>query len=322
MNQPLSIDQISLGQTYETTVQVDEKRIAAFAQATDDDNPIHFDDEAAAKSIFGRRVAQGMLTAGFLSGVFGTQFPGSGTIYLSQTVRFLRPVFIGDAITMRLKVLELWPEKTASGWKPPASTRTARRWSPARPWSCRRPGSPEMADPKCCTLPARASAYSCIPGRAPSRRWWRCTASPPTAAAGKPSPASWRAAAALVALDLRGRGGSDKPEHGYDLEHHCADLDGVLDDLGQERAVLMGHSLGAYISLAYAATRPQRVERLILVDGGAVLSPEQWGKVAQGIGPSLERLAQVYASVEDMLAQVRQALPAALEPGHGELLPL
>jgi 3-hydroxybutyryl-CoA dehydratase len=111
MDQALSIDQISLGQTYETTVEVDEKRIAAFAQATDDDNPIHFDDEAAAKSIFGRRVAQGMLTAGFISGVFGTQFPGSGTIYLSQTVRFLRPVFIGDAITMRLKVLELWPEK-------------------------------------------------------------------------------------------------------------------------------------------------------------------------------------------------------------------
>jgi pimeloyl-ACP methyl ester carboxylesterase len=111
----------------------------------------------------------------------------------------------------------------------------------------------------------------------------------------------------LVALDLRGRGGSDKPEHGYDLEHHCADLDGVLDDLGQPRAVLMGHSLGAYISLAYAATRPQRVERLILVDGGAVLNPEQWGKVAQGIGPSLERLAQVYASAEEMLAQVRQA---------------
>lgn len=116
-----------------------------------------------------------------------------------------------------------------------------------------------------------------------------------------------RGARRLLALDLRGRGGSDKPEHGYDMEHHCADLDGVLDSLGQPRVVLMGHSLGAYICLAYAATRPQRAERLILVDGGAVLSPEQWGKVAEGIGPSLERLAQVYASVEQMLARVRQA---------------
>ena len=62
----------------------------------------------------------------------------------------------------------------------------------------------------------------------------------------------------LVALDLRGRGGSDKPEHGYNLDNHCGDIDGVLDHLGLERAVLMGHSLGAYICLAYAATRPQR----------------------------------------------------------------
>ena len=111
MSQVNSIDNISVGQTYETTLTVDEKRIAAFAEATGDDNPIHFDDEAAAKSIFGRRVAQGMLTAGFISGVFGTQFPGSGTVYMSQTVRFQRPVFIGDDITVRLKVVELWPEK-------------------------------------------------------------------------------------------------------------------------------------------------------------------------------------------------------------------
>ncbi|MCB2228699.1 MAG: MaoC family dehydratase [Desulfarculaceae bacterium] len=111
MSQVNSIDRLSVGQIYETTLTVDEKRIAAFAEATGDDNPIHFDDEAAAKSIFGRRVAQGMLTAGFISGVFGTQFPGSGTIYMSQSVRFQRPVFIGDDITVRLEVLEMWPEK-------------------------------------------------------------------------------------------------------------------------------------------------------------------------------------------------------------------
>ena len=111
----------------------------------------------------------------------------------------------------------------------------------------------------------------------------------------------------LVALDLRGRGGSDKPAHGYDLEHHCRDIDGVLNHLGLERVVLMGHSLGAYICLAYAATRPQRTDRLILVDGGAVLSEEQWRKVGEGIGPSLERLDKVFPSFEEMMAQVRQA---------------
>ncbi len=111
MNQSLSIDQISLGQIYETQIEVDEKRIAAFAEATGDNNPIHFDDEAAAQSIFGRRVAQGMLTAGFLSGVFGTQFPGYGTVYLSQSVKFVRPVFLGDTVTLRFKVLEVVADK-------------------------------------------------------------------------------------------------------------------------------------------------------------------------------------------------------------------
>ena len=111
MNQSLTIDQISLGQVYETQFTVDHKRIAAFAEATGDDNPIHFDDEAASKSIFGRRVGQGMLTAGFLSGVFGTQFPGYGTVYLSQTVKFVRPVYLDETVTVRMKVLEVLADK-------------------------------------------------------------------------------------------------------------------------------------------------------------------------------------------------------------------
>jgi len=111
----------------------------------------------------------------------------------------------------------------------------------------------------------------------------------------------------LLAMDLRGRGRSDKPATGYSLENHCADIDAVLDHLGHERAALMGHSLGAYISLAYAATRPQRVERLILVDGGAVLSQEQWARVGEGIAPSLERLDKVFASCEQMISLSRGA---------------
>ncbi len=111
----------------------------------------------------------------------------------------------------------------------------------------------------------------------------------------------------LLALDLRGRGRSDKPASGYSLEHHCADIDAMLDHLGHQRVGLMGHSLGAYISLAYAATRPQRVERLILMDGGAVLSPEQWARVGEGIAPSLERLDKMFASCEEMISLSRGA---------------
>ena len=111
MERSLSIDRIQVGRTFEKSFDMNQERVVAYARATGDNNPIHLDEDAGAKSIFGRRVAQGMLTAGFISGVFGTQFPGQGTIYLSQSVRFLKPVFMGDAITVRLKVLEVMTGK-------------------------------------------------------------------------------------------------------------------------------------------------------------------------------------------------------------------
>jgi acyl dehydratase len=78
---------------------------------TGDHNPIHLDDEYASRSIFKQRVAQGMLQAGLLSGVLGCHFPGVGTIYLSQTLKFIKPVFIEDHITLRLEILEINSEK-------------------------------------------------------------------------------------------------------------------------------------------------------------------------------------------------------------------
>jgi pimeloyl-ACP methyl ester carboxylesterase len=67
----------------------------------------------------------------------------------------------------------------------------------------------------------------------------------------------------IVAMDLRGRGGSDKPSSGYSLEHHMKDIIGVMDDLGLEKAVIMGHSLGAFISLAFGALQ-EKPEDLIM----------------------------------------------------------
>ncbi|MEW5912175.1 MAG: alpha/beta hydrolase [Thermodesulfobacteriota bacterium] len=111
----------------------------------------------------------------------------------------------------------------------------------------------------------------------------------------------------LLAVDLRGRGRSDKPAHGYSLEHHVRDMEAVLDQLGQARVALLGHSLGAYIALALAAHSPQRVERLILMDGGGQLTPEQWGKVSAGIKPSMDRLGVVFPSFAAVLEMVKQA---------------
>jgi 3-hydroxybutyryl-CoA dehydratase len=111
MEKGKTIAELEVGQIYEKTTDMTEEKIRLFAEATGDRNPVHLDEEFAKKTIFRARVAQGALTAGFISGVLGCEFPGSGTIYLSQTARFMKPVFIGDQITVRLKVLELIPEK-------------------------------------------------------------------------------------------------------------------------------------------------------------------------------------------------------------------
>jgi pimeloyl-ACP methyl ester carboxylesterase len=111
----------------------------------------------------------------------------------------------------------------------------------------------------------------------------------------------------VLAMDLRGRGLSDKPETGYSIETHCNDIRALLKDLGVRKAVLMGHSLGAFISLVFAGTYPEMVDRLILVDGGGKLSKEEMNKVFAGIKPSLDRLGKVFPSFEAYLDMMKQA---------------
>lgn len=111
----------------------------------------------------------------------------------------------------------------------------------------------------------------------------------------------------VLAMDLRGRGLSGAPSTGYSMEHHCRDILAVLDDLGLERVVLMGHSLGAFISLIFGAKYPERVDRIILVDGGGKLSEDQLVKVFAGIKPSLDRLGKVLPSFEAYLDLMKKA---------------
>lgn len=111
----------------------------------------------------------------------------------------------------------------------------------------------------------------------------------------------------VLAMDLRGRGLSDKPDTGYSIEHHCRDIEAVLADLGIDQVTMMGHSLGAFISLAFTATRPDRVAGLVLMDGGAQLSPEQWAKISLAIKPSTDRLVMSFPSFQAYLDHVRQA---------------
>lgn len=111
----------------------------------------------------------------------------------------------------------------------------------------------------------------------------------------------------VLAMDLRGRGGSDKPESGYSLEHHIRDIRSLLVDLGLKEVVLMGHSLGAFVSLGFCAKHPECVNRIVLVDGGGALSKEQLDKVFQGVKPALDRLGKTFPSPDAYLDIMKQA---------------
>jgi 3-hydroxybutyryl-CoA dehydratase len=96
---------------------VTEDDIELFAKATGDFNPVHLDQAYAEKTIFKGRIAHGLLSVGIIYTVLGNILPGHGTIYLSQEVKFLAPVKIGDTITARVEVLELIPEKNRAKFK-------------------------------------------------------------------------------------------------------------------------------------------------------------------------------------------------------------
>lgn len=90
---------------------VTAEAIAAFAEVSTDNNPAHLDDEYAATTRFGKRIAHGMLAASYISAMLGTQFPGPGTIYLGQTLKFVKPVFIGDTLDVVVTVTAFREDK-------------------------------------------------------------------------------------------------------------------------------------------------------------------------------------------------------------------
>lgn len=102
---------LAVGQVAELAHTVTDSDIRGYAEITGDRNPAHTDDEWAARSRFKERIAHGMLTAGFISAVLGMKLPGAGAIYMSQTLRFRKPVRIGDRITAHAEVLELFPSE-------------------------------------------------------------------------------------------------------------------------------------------------------------------------------------------------------------------
>ena len=99
-------DEIMLGVKTKFTVQINESTINEFARISGDHNPLHMDEQYAAKTQFGKRVCHGMLLASFFSWLIGMYMPGKNALYFSQTLNFQTPCFVGDKVTIEGEVID------------------------------------------------------------------------------------------------------------------------------------------------------------------------------------------------------------------------
>jgi len=100
-----------VGQVYEKKLTVSKEDGKKFADISHDHNPIHLDEEFAKESRFGKNIVHGMLIGSYFSGIIGNEFPGAGSVYISQDIFFRRPVFYDMEVTLRIEVIEINNEK-------------------------------------------------------------------------------------------------------------------------------------------------------------------------------------------------------------------
>ena len=100
-----------VGQKYEFDKTISDEDVKKFAEVTGDFNPLHLDEEFAKTTMFGGRIAHGMIGAGIISGGLAMYLPGTGTTYLGQELSFKNPVRIGETIHVELEIMELIPKK-------------------------------------------------------------------------------------------------------------------------------------------------------------------------------------------------------------------
>jgi 3-hydroxybutyryl-CoA dehydratase len=104
-------EDLEVGQEASMSRIVSEADIVAYAALSGDYNPVHLDAEYAAKTIFKERIAHGILSAGYISAIFGMKLPGPGAIYVSQSLNFRGPVKIDDRVESLVRLVELIPDK-------------------------------------------------------------------------------------------------------------------------------------------------------------------------------------------------------------------
>ncbi|GGH52519.1 (R)-hydratase [Frigidibacter albus] len=103
----ICIEDLEIGMVRYLRKEVTDRDIELFAEVSTDRNPVHLDEAYAQDTIFGGRIAHGMLTAGLISAVIGEQLPGHGTVYLGQTLKFMAPVRPGDMVYAEVKVIAI-----------------------------------------------------------------------------------------------------------------------------------------------------------------------------------------------------------------------
>lgn len=102
----IDFEQLTIGQTASSSRAFSEQDLEAFGRLSLDLNPVHFDEEFAKTTLFKTRIVHGFLYASLISGVLGTKLPGAGAVYVSQELKFLRPVYIGETITATVTIVE------------------------------------------------------------------------------------------------------------------------------------------------------------------------------------------------------------------------
>ncbi|HBZ45115.1 MAG TPA: (R)-hydratase [Maritimibacter sp.] len=103
----ICIEDLEIGMMRHVTKEVTDRDIEMFAEVSTDRNPVHLDEAYAQDTIFGGRIAHGMLTAGLISAVIGEQLPGHGTIYMGQELKFIGPVRPGDVVRAEVTVMDI-----------------------------------------------------------------------------------------------------------------------------------------------------------------------------------------------------------------------
>lgn len=103
--------QFWVGQKSSFSKQITEHDVATFAELSGDKNPLHLDEEYAKRTRFGRRIAHGMLTTSLISTVIGTQLPGVGSIYMSQSIKWVKPVYLDDTVTATAEITAIRADK-------------------------------------------------------------------------------------------------------------------------------------------------------------------------------------------------------------------